>query len=294
LLLAFGLALLLIIPAEVVNGQQGKLKSLRIGSSGSLTDAKDEKKEKAALESLESFVKDETGLKSQIQRQKNWRELADKLAKEDLDVGVFRGYEFAWAQEKHSALKPLALAVNVYRYPVVYVVVQRNNPAKDFAALAGQSLALPSTGQGYLRLFVERQAEAKGKKLDAFFSKVKSYENFEDALDDVVDGVEKAAVADRAALEAYKRRKPGRFKQLKEVVHSQPFPPTVVAYYGTHLNDATLKQFRDGLLKASHTERGQTMLTFFRLTGFESVPDDFGKVLAETRKLYPPPKKDSK
>jgi hypothetical protein len=32
------------------------------------------------------------------------------------------------------------------------------------------------------------------------------------------------------------------------------------------------------------------MLTFFRLTGFEDVPDDFGKVLAASRKEFPPPK----
>jgi hypothetical protein len=31
------------------------------------------------------------------------------------------------------------------------------------------------------------------------------------------------------------------------------------------------------------------MLTLFRLTGFDPVPDDFGKVLAQTRKAYPPP-----
>src|SRR5262249_38599769 len=99
----------------------------------------------------------------------------------------------------------------------------------------------------------------------------------------------KAAVADRAALDGYKRRKPGRFKQLKEVAHSQPFPPTTVAYYDSFLDEATLRRFRDGLLNAGRTERGETMLTFFRLTGFESVPSDLDRVLAQTRKAYPPP-----
>jgi hypothetical protein len=150
--------------------------------------------------------------------------------------------------------------------------------------------SLPATGQRYLRLFVERQAEAQGKKLDAFFSKTKSYENVEDALDDVVDGAVKAAVSDRAGLEAFKRRKPGRFRQLKEIAQSKPFPPSVVAYYDSKIEDATLRQFRDGLLRASQTEKGQTMLTFFRLTGFEPVPSDFSRVLAETRKSFPPPK----
>ncbi len=293
-LLAFGMAALLALPATTVTGQQGKLKLLRIGASGSLTGAAaDANKEKAAIETLKDFIKDETGLNNEIVRQKNWRELASKLAKGQLDLGVFQGYEFAWAKEKNPALKGLALAVNVYRYPVVYVVTQRSNPAKTYADLKGESLALPQTGQGYLELFVERH-ESQGKALKTFFSKVKAYENTEDALDDVVDGTEKVTVADRAALEAFKRRKPGRFRKLKEVAKSQPFPPAVIAYYDSNLDGATLKRFRDGLLRASQTERGRTTLTYFRLTGFETVPSDFDRVLAQTRKSYPPLSPDKK
>jgi len=55
---------------------------------------------------------------------------------------------------------------------------------------------------------VEKQT---GKKLEAFFSKAIGKENVEDGLDDVVDGNIQAAVLESAALEAYKRRKPGRY-----------------------------------------------------------------------------------
>ena len=47
------------------------------------------------------------------------------------------------------------------------------------------------------------------------------------------------------------------------------------------------EKFRNGLLKASTKERGQRMLNMFHLTGFETIPDDFPKVLEETRKKYP-------
>jgi ABC-type phosphate/phosphonate transport system substrate-binding protein len=286
--LACALAALLAFLAVGANGQQ-KVDVLRIGASGNLTgDAAD--KEKGALESLKSFIKDETGFNNEIVRLKDWREVVDKMTKRQLHLGVFQGYEFAWVQEKQPELKPLALAINVYRYPVAYLVVKSKNPAKDFTGLQGQSLALPATGQGFLRLFVDRQSEALGKKTEAFFSKIVTPGNVEDALDDVVDGTVQVAAADRAALEAYKRRKPGRFKQLREVAHSQPFPPPVVAFYDSVLDEATLNRFRQGLLTASSKERGQTMLTLFRLTGFEPVPPDFGKVLAATRKAYPPPK----
>jgi ABC-type phosphate/phosphonate transport system substrate-binding protein len=268
--------------------QPGKIDVLLVGSSGTISASADPGKEKAALETLQSFIKEETGLKNDIVRQKNWGDLAEKMSKGQLHLGVFQGYEFAWAKEKYPNLRPLAIAVNVYRYPVAYVVTRKDSPVKSFADLQGKILAMPAgTGQ-VLRLYVRRQAQAVGKKTDTFFSKIKAEENIEDALDDVVDGAVQAAVADRAALEAFKRRKPGRFKQLKPVAQSQPFPAPVVAYYDKVLDDDTLRRFQKGLVGASGKERGQTTLTLFRLTGFETVPNDYDRVLAEARKTYPP------
>jgi ABC-type phosphate/phosphonate transport system substrate-binding protein len=287
--LVFALAVVLTVPWAAAAGKQGKVDVLRIGTSGILTAEKQTGKEKGALETLKGFIKEETGLDNTIERQKDWRELVDKMAKGQLQLGVFQGYEFAWAQEQHPELKPLALAVNIYRYPVAYVVARRDDAAKDFAGLQGQTLCLPDTGQHYLRLFVDHQSQADGKNLTTFFSKTTSEANAEDALDDVVDGKVQATVVDRATLEAYKRRKPGRFNQLKEVAHSQPFPPVIVAYYDKVLDEATLRRFREGLLNAGKKEKGRTMLTLFKLTGFDPVPEDLGKVLAETRKAYPPP-----
>ncbi len=268
------------------SAQGNKIDLLKVGSSGSLGGTVSADKEKANLDTLKAFIKDETGLNNDIIRQKTWQELAQKLSKGELQLGVFPGYEFAWAKEKYPDLKPLALAVNVYPYPVAYVVTKRDNPAKDFAGLKGQPLAIPSSGPTFLRLFVDRQAEANGKKTDEFFSKITTPENVEDALDDAVDGKE-SVVVDRAAWEAFKRRKPGRFKQLKEVAQSPPFPPPIIAYYNTKLDEATVNKFKDGLLGSAKKERGQTLLTLFHLTGFETPPDDFDKVLSETSKVYP-------
>jgi ABC-type phosphate/phosphonate transport system substrate-binding protein len=269
-------------------GEDARRGTLLIGTSGSVN-AETAAKEKGAIETLKKFIKDETGLDDDILRQSNWRELAEKMKKDQMQIGVFQGYEFAWAQEQYPDLKPLALAVNVYTYPVAYVVTKRDDPARDFAGLANQSVVVPANGQRFLNLFLARQAEALGKNMNSLFSKVVSRDSAEDAIDDVVDGTVQATVADRAALEGYKERKPGRFRQLKEVAHSRPFPPAVVAYYDKHLGEATLRRFKDGLLDAKNKERGSTTLTLFRLTGFEPVPEDFGRVLAATRETYPAP-----
>ncbi len=282
-------ALFGVLPA-VAHAQPAKVDVLRIGTSGTLTATTDNAKEKGALESLQSFIKDQTDLKDEIVRQKDSRELAEKMAKKELHIGVFQGYEFAWAQKEHPELKPLALSVNLYRYPIVYAITNKDDAAKDFAGLQGKSVYLPDTGQRYLRLFAEHEAKANGKELKDFFSKFPTEPSVEDGLDDVVDGVVQVAIVDRAALEAFKQRKPARFAKLKEVAKSQPFPPVIIAYYDKVLDDDTLKRFRDGLLNAGKSEKGKTMLTLFHLTGFDAVPDDFDKVLADTLKEYPPPK----
>src|SRR5215470_15755260 len=127
------------------------------------------------------------------------------MAKGQLRVDVCQVEALAWAQGQDPDLKPLALAVNVYRYPVVYMVDRRDDAAKEFAGLQSKAVCLPETGQLYLRLFLEHEAKAEGKIFPGFFSKVTSQYMVEDALDDVVDGVVQATVADQAALESYKQ-----------------------------------------------------------------------------------------
>lgn len=289
ILIAVASALSLLVGNGDAYGQQAQVQILDIGTSGTLAGEKAEK-EKAALQTLQSFIKEETGLANNINRQKDWRELGEKMSKKELQIGVFQGYEFAWAQEKFPTLKPLALAVNVRLYPVVHVVAKADSSASNFLGLKGKTLSLPGTGQRYLRLFVERQSEAAGSNANAFFAKIALADNVENAVDDVVDGKADAAVADRASLDTYKRLKPFRFDRLKQVAQSEPFPPTVIAYADKAIDPQTLKKFRDGLVNAKNKERGRALLTTFRLTGFDPVPEDFEKRLVEARKTYPPPK----
>src|SRR5262245_29472926 len=130
-LLTWALGALLIVPAAAVYGQPAKVDVLKIGSTGSLGSLEPEK-EKGALETLKEFIKSETGFDNVIDRFPDWREVADKLGQKQSHLGVFAGYEFAWAQEKQPNFKPLAVAVNVYRYPTAHVVTKKDDPATDF------------------------------------------------------------------------------------------------------------------------------------------------------------------
>jgi len=278
-----------------VQGQPAKkIDVLHIGTSGSLALNASGTKEETALDTLKSFIKSETGFDNELIQQKNYEELIQKMASGQLQLGVFQGFEFAWAQAENAKLQPLALAVDVYHYRYAYLMVRRDSKFVDLAALQGQTLSIPQVGQGHLRLFVERRSQTHGKPLEAFFSKIATPGTIEDALDDVVDKVVQAAVVDRVGLEAYKRRKPGRFAQLKELEHSPAFPPPLVAYYDEVVDQQTRQRFKDGLLTAKDKEKGQRLLNLFKLTGFDVPPRDFGQVLAETQKAYPPPKEAAK
>jgi len=281
-------ALAILLASTVgVLAQDTKPKTLLIGSTGLGGGGA---KEKAALRTLKTFIKDETGLENEIRRRPGWRELADELTADKLHIGVFEGDEFAWAKSKHPELEPIALGINTDRYPVGYVVARKGGKVSKVTDLKGKDVALTTDAPRFLFSFLRKET---GAKAEDYFSALKKTENVEDALDDVVDGKVPAAVVEKASLEAFRRRKPGRFKQLEPVAKSEPFPPVVIAFHRGGLDKSLRTSFNTGLLNSSKTERGRTMLTLFRLTGFEPVPSDFDKVLTATEKTYPPPPKDS-
>jgi ABC-type phosphate/phosphonate transport system substrate-binding protein len=289
LVLLVGIAILLSGLPSAPAKQGGKVGTLFVGATFTITGQAVGPREKAGRETMRRFIREETGLSNEVTLEKDWLEATGKLKKGELHVGVFQGYEYAWALEQAPELKPLVIAINVHRTPLALLLVKRDNPAKDFTGLAGQSLTLATTNQNFLRLYLERECAALGKKTDTFFSKIATPDSVEDALDDVVDGKSHATLIDQATLDAYQRRKPGRAKQLREAARSKPFPPAVVAHHGTTLDDATLNLLKRALLGASRKETGELLLTMSRLTNFEPVPENFNELIAQSRKDYPPP-----
>ncbi|HEV3118159.1 MAG TPA: hypothetical protein VGY58_14000, partial [Gemmataceae bacterium] len=148
----FALSLTLSVATASALDAQGQV--VRMGTSGSVTGEKDGGVERGALDELQSLIGEMTGLRVAIVREQDWRELTARLVKTDLQMGIFQGYEFAWAQHQDPRFKPLVVAIDTYVYPIVYAVVRRENPAGDFAGLRGQSLCLPDICRRHIRLFV--------------------------------------------------------------------------------------------------------------------------------------------
>jgi hypothetical protein len=79
--------------------------------------------------------------------------------------------------------------------------------------------------------------------------------------------------------EAYRKLKPGRAARLRTLLRSEAFPAAVVAYHPGALSEDLLTRFRDGLMAAGSTRRGQRLLEMCRITAFQAVPDNYEEML---------------
>ncbi len=264
-------------------------KILRIGLLGSLFRGIPEPLIKVSLVPFRALVKAETGLNGELITVEDSDKLGEQLTTDKLQLGVFHGFEFGWAREKYAGLVPLVVVVNQQQHLHAHVMVRQDSEAGCLADLGGKSLALSRGSMEHCRLFVERKCQAANKDWKLYFSQITNPANGEDALDDVVDGVAAATVVDGLCLQCYKRRKPGRFEKLKEVHKSEVFPTAVVAYHAGALDEASLRCFREGMIGASERPGGRRLMTLWRITGFEKVPDDYEQTLTDIIKAYPRP-----
>lgn len=231
------------------------------------------------------MVKEFTGLASKVDLGGDAFTGAKKLANGDWRLGVFQGVEFAWVQIQDAKLQPLMVAVGRQKTIHAVLVAKSDSKAGGFADFKGKEINL-LTGREHNRLFADKAAGGDANK---FFSKVTATSNSEVALDDILRGKVEAAIVDNSTLDSYREIQPGRFKRLKIIAQSEPFPPSVIAYRQGGLSDATLEKFKTGMLKANDSDKGRDMMANFNIVAFAVPPGDYAKQLEEIRKSYPGP-----
>jgi ABC-type phosphate/phosphonate transport system substrate-binding protein len=264
--------------------------SLRIGVAKSLFRDTPSSLIDVLSEPLRALMEEQTGLRGEL-RAVEAMELARQLKEKTAQVGVFHGYEFGWARQQFPDLK--ALVVCTTEHPVfhAHLIVRKDSPASSCGDLKGKVLSLPSISRGHLHLYLERRCPAASSDPRSFFREVRRPTSAEEALDDVVYGDAQAALVDRLALDEYQKSRPARLNKLRVLHQSEAFPPSVIAYHAGSLDEATLKRFREGLLQARGSARGQTLLKMCRITGFAPASAEFELLLGEIIKGYPPPAK---
>jgi ABC-type phosphate/phosphonate transport system substrate-binding protein len=235
------------------------------------------------------LMKEQTGLAGKVITSGAALDLGRQLQDGKVQLGVFHGVEFAWAQERYPNLEPLMIAVNRERHLHANLVVRWDCTAKDFGDLKGKILALPRRSREHCHLFLERHCRELGMEPKEYFDKVVCHGGVEDALDDVIRGKVQGAIVDSALLEWYGRLKPGCHSGLKIVKRSEVFPAAVIVYRKGALDDATLQRFRKGMLDAHQNTKSNELMRMWSLTGFERIPEDYQQTLTDIRKAYPAP-----
>ncbi len=285
---ALGLILLLTSGGQAEN-KPAAVEPVRIGMISTLFRDTPEGVALAMMQPFGAMMESQTGVPGRLVVGGDCAALGDKLANDEVKLGVFHGVEFAWARVKHPRLKPLLIAVNQVRQLHAYVVVHQDSPAAQLGDLKGQAFALARQSKEHCHVYVRHHCRQGGCEPGKHFASLSNPANVEEALDDVVDKVVAATVVDGLGLECYKRRKPGRFAKLKTVQQSEPFPAAVVAYHAGQVDEATLAKFRAGMLKSSETVLGRQLLNLWKLTAFEAVPANYEQNLADIVKTYPVP-----
>jgi ABC-type phosphate/phosphonate transport system substrate-binding protein len=263
--------------------------TVKIGMAGSLVKDVPPALVQVMTPPFQTLMKEHTGLTGEIITAGDANDLGRRLNDKEVQLAVFPGHEFAWAQHKYPELRPLVIAVSHHRTQKAYLVVRNDCGAADLAGLKGKTLALPRKTRDHCLLFLERECKNQGADAKDYFGAVVNQPSIEDALDDVLRDKVQVCVVDCISLETYEQVKPACHARLKILRESEAFPSAVVAYRQGALDAATLTKFRDGMMNASQTKRGKELMGLWKLTSFENVPADFPQTLSNILKAYPPP-----
>lgn len=288
LLAALGIALVSPSPAPA---QASDAKPIKIGLVGNFFNDLPDVLKALVTQPFGEVMKNTTGLDGSLSFDKNAFDTADLLADGKLHFAVFQGHEFAWVQKKNPKLKPLIIAINSSEDVRAYVIVGKNNPAKTMKDLRGKKLDMPKMTKQHCWAYVERHCTDNAQpELKAFFGDVMKSESLFSALDDLCRGKSDAVLVDTIDLKKYRDIKGPVFsKHLRVLQESEMFPPAVLAYKEGVVKDATVKQFRAGLLKAHTIAENNHLFELWNIRSFELPPANFDEVLATSLKAYPPP-----
>jgi ABC-type phosphate/phosphonate transport system substrate-binding protein len=276
----------LISPLPTRAGDAGDPAAMHVALPGTLFPDQPEQTRRLAGKAYQNLMQARVGLPVEAMLLANATAVADQLDRGEAQLGVFQGFEFAWAKVKYPELRPLVVAVPYHEIRVC-LVVRTDSRAESLADLGSEKVAIPAGTREYVRLFLDklRSAEsAHGHDVE-----IVKPADADDALEDVIDGKLSGALVTHASLASFQDLKPGRYARLKTLARSETFPFAVVAYKKGGVDPSILKRCSDGLSGAERDTRACLPLRVMRLKGFAPVPADYSERLDEILRAYPPP-----
>jgi len=242
----------------------------------------------AMLRPIHGMLESQTGLEGSLSPVKGWDQLAGQIDSGKLHLGLFHGFEFAWAKQKFPNLQPLMVTVGDKGLTQVCVLVRRDSDAKGLEDLKGTTLAMPRRTREHCHVALERQCTGCGCTPATFFKSTSRPFTVEDAILALNQGRVNAVLTDGASLESYRQSRPAGYASLKGLWRSENFPPAVFAYRTGAVEPAVLRRFQQGMMRAHDSAESKEVMTFCKIARFDKVPDDYDKLLEAALKAYPP------
>ena len=197
---------------------------------------------------------------------------------------ILTGLEYSWIhQQDKEALALLVASIDPGTTKTV-IVTKQTDAATELKDLLAASMAVPDRVPFLTQFYLKKQT---GQPMDKAFKLIKSG-NVDETIEDVLDGKARGAIVTAAGSDVFKERKgPARAKKLKVVHESPEFPQATVMYHDKYADKGALEKFKKALLTSTEKPEGARVLTLFKLKGFETVPDHYEKLVAETAKAFP-------
>ncbi len=236
---------------------------------------------------FKDLMKTQTGLDGEAVIMADSMMIAADIDSGKLQMGVFHGYEFAWAKQKYAELEPIVCSVPRPKNVQAFVLVRVDAKAVGMGDFRGKRLVMASTSRDCARLFLRKQeSETLASKE---FGSLEKAQTVHEAIHKVIEGDADLTVVDSASWNYYQKIYPGRSRNLRVLSRSEVFPPTVLAFKKGRLDESTLKAIRAGLLVADKNPKAVRIMNLIRIDRFETVPEHYDAAVKSCLKAYPSP-----
>ncbi|WP_020469218.1 phosphate/phosphite/phosphonate ABC transporter substrate-binding protein [Zavarzinella formosa] len=238
-----------------------------------------------ANEPFKDLMKAQTGLDGDIVNDADAMKIAKDINDGKLHLGVLLGHEFAWAKQKYPELEAIVCTVPRPREVQAFILVRHDCKATNLGDLKGTKLVMASGLRDHARLFFEkRKADEMGSETLCSLSKTSTVH---DAIHKVIDGDGDVTVCDLASWNYFLKLYPGPAQNLRVLAKSEVFPPSVVVHKKGSIPEFVVKKFREGMLTAHQSPKGQKLMGTIKMERFDLLPANYDEQLKESLKLYP-------
>jgi ABC-type phosphate/phosphonate transport system substrate-binding protein len=237
---------------------------------------------------FQNMLEKQAALNGLIEVAPDYKELARRLGKGDIDFAVFHGFEYAWVKNT-PGMAPLVATVPQCGKVQACLVINTNSKARSPKDLKGECVAVHKGCKAHCEMFLER-LRADIPAGDCCPCNCGGL-TAEEVLFAVANEKQEAAIVDVSSILTFKENWPAAAKKIKVLVESKELPSAVIVYRkgARALDEKTIERVRKGLLDCVRTPSGQTFAIFWQLKGFKDADAAYNKLVEDALKAYPPP-----